>query len=225
MNKDMIKLIVLDLDGTLYDINDVIKTVYQYQVAFLSEKQKKTSEEIELFFEKHGILPYVSKEMKSATELFAQIGIDKEEWKAYRNSHFDVSAIQREKAVGDKVIRHLSEYYSLVLLSSNTMTSIEKILSHLGISKEFFVEVVCSDSYPSESGFNKKDAIVYISNKYEVPFHSMLSIGDRYQTDIKPMVELGGIGILLKSPKYMDVLSSDIKSDRLASCIEYEVYK
>lgn len=224
MNKNVIRLIVLDLDGTLYDINDVISTVYRYQVEFLSKKLGKTPNEIEVFLDKHSIFPYVTKETKSATELFAQIGIDKEEWKEYRNSHFDVSAVHKEKAVEGYILHHLSEKYLLVLLSSNTMTSIKKVLSHLDIPKEYFVEVVCSDFFPSEQVFNKKEAMKYLSNKYDIPFHTMLSIGDRYQTDIKPMVELGGVGILIKSPKYFDKIYLDIERDRLASCTEYELY-
>lgn len=38
----------------------------------------------------------------------------------------------------------------------------------------------------------------------------MLSIGDRYETDIRPMLELGGNGLLLYSP---DGLMDYIKSD------------
>lgn len=225
MDTDRIELIVLDLDGTLYDINDVISKVYQYQVSFLSAKLNKPFHEIESFFASRGIYPVVSRNSRSATELFAQLGVDNEEWKEYRNMHFDVTEIQIENAVGEEVINDLTMKRKVVLLSSNTMSTVEKILFHLDISKKFFSEIICSDNFHSERGFNKRDAMKYISDKYNIPFSSMLSIGDRYQTDIRPMIELGGVGVLITSPKNLMKVVKDLDCSRLMNCIEYELFR
>lgn len=225
MTTDQIKLIILDLDGTLYDINDVVKTVYQNQVSFLSSKLNKTRQEVETFFAQNDVFPYVTRESKSATELFARIGINIEEWKAYRNTHFDVSAIIKSRAVNENVIRSLATNTKMILLSSNTSFTIEKILTHLCISKVIFCEIICSDLYPSEQCFNKKTAMKYLSSKFNVPFDSMLSIGDRFQTDIRPLLELGGNGILIMSPKSLEKISIDMIGIGLKSCNEYEFFQ
>ena len=224
MTADDVKMIILDLDGTLYDINDVIGNVYNYQVMFLSSKLNKTSDDIKTYFESHGIYSYVTKESKSATELFEQLGISKEEWKTYRNTHFDVKTIQKGKAVGESSIRSLGTNHILVLLSSNTMATIEKILSHIGIPKDLFFKIICSDSFSSKQGFNKKKAMEYLAAEEDIPFCSMLSIGDRYLTDIKPMTTLGGTGILLQTPKALEKVAKDIEENNLMSCNEYELY-
>lgn len=224
MTADNIRMIILDLDGTLYDINDVIDSVYKYQVMFLSSKLNKEESEIETYFASHGIYPYVTKESKSATELFEHLEISKEEWKTYRNTHFDAKAIQRGKAIGESTIRSLANNHILVLLSSNTMTTIEKILSHIGIPEDLFCKIICSDSFSSKQGFNKKKAMEYLAAEEDIPFCSMLTIGDRYLTDIKPMITLGGTGILLQTPKALEKVAKDIEENNLMSCSEYELY-
>lgn len=223
MTPERIKLIILDFDGTLYDINDVIKTVYQQQVSFLSFKLNKSCPDIESFFSQNDVFPYITKESKSATELFARLGISIEEWKEYRNKYFDVNAIQKDKAVKESVICSLALNSKVILLSSNTMSTIKKVLSHLYISPKHFSEIICSDYFPSELSFNKKNIMEYLSTKYTVPFESMISIGDRYQTDIRPMLELGGKGILLISPKSLGKVAKDLLDNKLCSCEEYEL--
>ena len=225
MTSENVQLIILDLDGTLYDINDVIRSVYQTQVMFLCSKLNKSENEVVSFLSQNKIFPYVTKDSRSATELFASLGIDKKEWTDYRNEHFKVDIIQKEKAVKNEVIHRLTSTRRTILLSSNTMATIGKILNHLCISKvskESFLEVVCSDRFPVNQSFNKKEAIKYLSSKYKIPCSSMLSIGDRYQTDIVPMLDLGGKGVLLKSPTFLDKVINDIVSNKLESCQEYE---
>lgn len=224
MTSENVQLIILDLDGTLYDINDVIRSVYQTQVMFLCSKLNKSNNDVVSFLSQNKIFPYVSKDSKSATELFASLGIDKNEWTDYRNDHFKVDYIQKEKAVKKDVIHRLTSTRRTVLLSSNTIATIEKILTHLSVPKDLFSEIVCSDRFPVDQPFNKKDAINYLSSKHIISCSSMLSIGDRYQTDIAPMLELGGKGILLKAPTFLDKVITDIESNNLESCQEYVFY-
>lgn len=222
MTTESVQLIILDLDGTLYDINDVIQSVYQTQVMFLCSKLHKSENEVVTFLSQQKIYPYVSKDSRSATELFESLGIDKKEWKEYRNEHFEVDFIQKEKAVKKEIINRLTSKRITILLSSNTISTIEKILTRLCISKDLFSEIVCSDRFPVNRPFNKKEAINYLSSKYKIPCSSMLSIGDRYQTDIVPMLELGGKGVLLKSPTFLGKVITELESNNLESCQEYD---
>ena len=43
----------------------------------------------------------------------------------------------------------------------------------------------------------------------------MLSIGDRYHTDIEPMLNLGGAGIVVKIPTILDKIYYDLKQGNL----------
>jgi FMN phosphatase YigB (HAD superfamily) len=63
-----IQLIILDLDGTLYDLHDVMDFNYKLQVDFYSDFYSVSAEETICIFENHGIFPVVSEQSKSATE-------------------------------------------------------------------------------------------------------------------------------------------------------------
>ena len=65
----------------------------------------------------------------------------------------------------------------------------------------------------------------YLAKEEGISFSSMLSIGDRYLTDVKPMVSLGGKGILLRTPKALEKAANDILDNNLMTCSEYELYQ
>ena len=83
----MKKIFIFDMDGTLYDLNDVVKTNYDMQVKFLCIKKRMTELEATSFLEKNHIYPVMKEDSKSATEFFLQIGLDTKEWSDYRNNN------------------------------------------------------------------------------------------------------------------------------------------
>ena len=46
---------------------------------------------------------------------------------------------------------------------------------------------------------------------------SILSIGDRYETDIKPMIMLGGDGVLVNSPHSVSIFLEDMVNERIGT--------
>ena len=58
MNK--IKLIIFDLDGTLYNLNDVVTMNYQMQLNFYSAYTSKSKKEVIEIFEKNNIFPVMT---------------------------------------------------------------------------------------------------------------------------------------------------------------------
>lgn len=218
-----IDAIILDMDGTLYNLDDVLSQVYQYQIEFLSAKKGWKKEQCVLFFEDNNIYPTMRKNSKSATELFQNLGIDKNEWKEYREIHFDVSRIDKNQAVSNKTLLDLSHIAPLFLLSSNTYKTIKEVLKHLEIDVSFFTDIYCSDFNVSGS-FNKKNAMQSICCKYSVSPIRLLSIGDRYNTDIKPVVELGGKGLQVTGPQALQKIMMDIKRECILDCDEYKVF-
>lgn len=222
MNKE--KMIIFDMDGTLYDLDDVVSSNYQMQVDFLSKKKGFSQKEAASFLEKHHIYTEMKKDSKSATELFLEIGLDKKEWSAYRDSKFDVSKIQKIKATDEMTVKSFSQFGIIVLLSSNAYTVIERVLNHLDISPKIFNHIICSDKFPYDVPFKKQMAMEYLSKEYNVDYSNIYSIGDRYTTDILPMLELGGKGILLRKPTSMPTVLSHFASRSLKSCEEYSYY-
>lgn len=218
------RIIIFDMDGTLYDLNDVVQMSYDMQVEFLSTKRNISREEAISFLASNHVYPEMKKDSKSATELFLKLGYDKEEWSLFRNSRFQVNRICKEKAIDESVIRSFSLIGRIVLLSSNAYSIIKSVLKHIEISSSVFDDVLSSDRFPYNVPFNKKLAMQYLADKYQVSYKDMISIGDRYSTDLLPMIDLGGKGILLKQPQFLRMVLMDLKNHNLKTCDYYEFY-
>lgn len=213
----MYQLIFFDLDGTLYDLDDVIESVYQNQVVFLSNYLKKPRSEIQKMFSKNHIFPYKSAHAASATVLFEKIGVDKEAWKDYRETHFDVDAIQTQKAVTNDLVERFSKLAKLVLLSSNTYHTVIMVLSRLQIHSSLFSYIIASDHRNSSGVFSKTREMEEMITRFGFEGSDVLSIGDRFQTDIQPVLMVGGDGILVDGPGsvknvYDDLCDSNLRT-------------
>ena len=62
-----------------------------------------------------------------------------------------------------------------------------------------------------------------IMKEYGVSPEETLSIGDRYDVDAKPMLELGGRAVVLRKPRMIEKFLDDIDDPK--SCEEYFYYK
>lgn len=213
---DNIELIIFDLDGTMYDLSDVVEMNYEIQKKFLAMYKKMSDEDIRDLFKKNDIFSYKTKNAKSATELFLKMGINRKEWNNYREAHFDVCKIRKEKAVDISIIKQYCQIAPLVLLSSNSYNNIVKVLKWLGITDKCFKEIICCDRCKNLNDFNKKSEIMEITQKYNIEYSKILSIGDRYNTDILPLIEIGGKGILVSHPSDLNNVLAYLNGDNEA---------
>ena len=208
-----IELVIFDMDGTLYDLADVVSMNYNMQIQFYSKCSGKRINSVIKEFEDNSIYSFVTPRAKSATEYFSQKGLDMEEWQKYREEHFDVTKIVKGKAVSNAVIRLFKETYVTLILTSNSYENVKKVLEWLGISEFNFDMIICSNfNYPYEV-FCKKTAFKYISQRFGIPFFHMLSIGDRYHTDVEPLIQLGGKGIIVNKP--IELVANNMLSGEL----------
>jgi len=204
------KLIILDLDGTLYNLEDVHGANYALQVQFLQHQLEMSDSEAISMLEENGVYPIITDHSKSATELFARLGLDMNEWIHYREANFDVTKIDKSKAVPNSTIKEFAEICPLVLLSSNSYENILKILDYIEIDSKLFKAIYCSDNTLLNEPFNKERAIQIISHDFKVDYCNMLSIGDRYQTDVAPIEELGGNGIVINHPTQLPLVLDEL---------------
>lgn len=195
------KLVIFDMDGTLYELQDVIAMNYQMQLKFYSNYYGISCDEAEQIFREHDIFPYISAKAKSATEFFEKSGVAIKQWQDFRKAHFDVKKIDARKAVENHILQKFHLIYHAVLLTSNSLENVKRVFRHLNISLNNFDRIVCSDyGYPYEI-FDKYHAMKHIMEKAAKEPENCLSIGDRYETDIVPMLKLGGMGIVVKKPR------------------------
>ena len=215
-------LIIFDMDGTLYDLSDVMDVVYETQISFLQERMGWTRSKVIQFFAENDIEPQVSQKSKSATELFNRLGFGRQEWTEYRQKNFPIEKIDPLKAVKADLLKRFAKRGDIVLLTSNTTLVCERILARIGITKNLFGKIVCSDTEGVEMPFNKFVEMrkLMALGSYE----SLISIGDRYQTDIVPALALGGSGCLVRSCGSLNRISRDMESGQLGNCSEYEFF-
>ena len=64
--------------------------------------------------------------------------------------------------------------------------------------------------FTRDSTFNKKDAMEDLLRHFSAIPSNLISIGDRFNTDIKPALELGGSGYLLHTPKAFTSVVAEI---------------
>lgn len=218
------KLIIFDLDGTLYDLMDVHGANYLLQVRFVQQHMDLPEADAKQLLSDNGIYPIITNESKSATELFARLGLNMGDWKLYRESYFDASDIDKSKAISEETIKGFAQICPLVLLSSNSLQNILKTLNYLGINNKLFNTIFCSDNTPTDAPFNKKQAMQIIAKKYKVEYNDIVSIGDRYQTDVIPILELGGHGIVVDMPIALRTVLADFMKGEVSSNGEYSVF-
>lgn len=220
----MKQIIVLDMDGTLYNLGDVSKQIFEIQIDFLAMKTGKSRQTTIHYLEDHGIWPEITQMSKSATELFISNGIPATEWNTFRQSRFPFDSISKSTAVKPESISKLCRLGICVLLSSNSYNAVQKILTHLSIPLKVFSAIVCSDMFTRDSTFSKKIAMEDLLCRFSIAPSNLISIGDRFNTDIKPAIELGGSGYLVRDPKAISAVVSEISGHHSEAHADFTYY-
>jgi len=201
----MIDTIIFDLDGTFYENDLDMSNYYHLAKDFLIVKFDLSENEAENLLKQYNVFQKFSENSGSVTTMMLKLGIDREEWNTYRNNNFNLKVFDNRNFVNPNFLLYLEKQYKLFLLTYNTASTTEKILKSIGISKDLFIDIFTSDSALwQNTSFSKKEAFVYISENFNIPFEKMLSVGDRHEVDILPLLELGGSGVLVKNPKEIE---------------------
>lgn len=200
-------LIIFDMDGTLYDIRDLSEAGFYLGVDFLVEKHNYDKEEAIKLLNNNSIFSYFSKKAKSTTQLFASMGFDIEEWNDFRSIRFPYKLINKNNAINEEVLSSFSQICKIVLLTNNTNENVDNVLNHIGISKNTFYKIYLNCSNKKE--LSKRNLMLEAINDNNVEPSKVLSIGDRYNVDGLPLLELGGKAIIIDNPKGLKEILKD----------------
>jgi len=185
----MIKVLIFDLDGTLYEEERLLKLYKLASISILSEfmeidkeeAKKRLEEKRERLKRNLGYKPSLAYTLKA-------LGVPT----SFRNSKFDELIKPELFLKRDRRLREflmgLKRRFRLAVVTNNTKCITEKILRVLGIEKCFDYILTIT-----ESGRIKPDPELYrkVMERFRVKSEECLVIGDRYPLDLKPAQELG----------------------------------
>lgn len=198
------KLIIFDMDGTLYNFkggsfekSGLKKRIAENANSFVQIKLNKTKDE-------------ASKILKVLrTEYGDNISIALEEkFNLLRKDYFDyvwdVEAnifIETHKDLNN-ILSKLDKEFKLILISDAPQIWIDNVLGQLGIAYLFEKEIFSGDGNNRKSFGNRFNSI---SQYYNILPERIISVGDQENTDIIPACNLGFKTILISKQKQSSV--------------------
>lgn len=220
----MKRFIIFDMDGTLYRLDAVLPAVYEIQVDFLKMKKGWTRDAAVSYFNDNCVYPVVAEKSRSATRLFQESGFDLREWNEFREARFPFDAVDVSPAVSEGLMEGFAKLGLCVLVTSNSRKNAEKILEKIDIRTSVFDRIVCNDSVSSGQPFCKMGIFKSLLDCYSASSQQAISIGDRYLTDIEPMLKLGGHGVLVSAPESLPAVLHDMSGGKLMTCDAYRYF-
>ncbi|SDJ21044.1 haloacid dehalogenase-like hydrolase [Lentzea albidocapillata subsp. violacea] len=193
------RLVVFDLDGTLYP-----KEAYAEQVLSVIGR---------MFVELRGAsvahanakVAELREAMRtnwagtSTTSFVRANGFDVAQWLEYRETHLSIAdGLARDEGVVRELGR-LREVVPIVLLTNNTRGSMTAILDKVGLGVADFTEVFTSED-SRDTPKPDPGAFRVVLQRCGVPAAGTWSVGDRVDIDIEPLRRLGGSGIAVDGP-------------------------
>jgi len=198
-NGSVPRLVIFDLDGTLYP-----REKYSELVLELIERG---------FVELRGTTPRYAEQKvaelreamrtdwarTSTTSFVLSHGFEVGEWRDFRAEHLAIAAgiSPDDQVVND--LKRLREVVPIVLLTNNTRRAAEEILDKIGLGTAGFSGVVSAEDV---GGTPKPDlgAFRILLATFGTEARHAWGVGDRYDIDIEPLQRLGGAGICVDGP-------------------------
>lgn len=205
-----IKVLVLDLDDTLYT-NElfqqaILQKWHDFMIFKIQKKLEISQDQASALLEKEK--QKIAAEFKNThlriptfTEIAERIGFDHEfnvkDWERFKNKHIDPQEYLSEDPILINALKQLARRYTVVLLTNNTRQQTIRILYALGVRdyRTYFKFLKTNARKPSPYIFQ------YVARKFSVKPQQCVSIGDSYEKDIKPALSMGMQSIHVSSHK------------------------
>ncbi len=213
MKKD--KLIIFDLDGTLYKFKDgtfvssgLQKQVLKNAIKYIQFKLKKTKKEAQKIL--NDIVQNYGEDISIAME---------EKYNCTRRDYFDfVWDIDAKNIITgsqdmSKILRKLDREYKLALISDGAFIWIQNALIELNLIEFFEGNIFSGDGQKRKSLKNRFNDI---PKQYSVLPKNIISIGDQEKTDIIPAKQLGFKTIFVSNSK--KTTFADVNIDSIKKC-------
>ena len=215
LNEDfLVKAVVFDFDETMYyspTQNDAYVRYISNAILNLSNFTENKAKEIikEFGFDK------VGQARVSFGKNCEKFGIRQSAWNEYKIDNFFEIDYDNATIVPNNLYFELSQKLPIFIVSNEIKENLLYKASKLKIDLLPFKNIYA----PTKANpimIEKKDMMLQIINTLNIEKNNLLAIGDRYNVDIKPCVELGGAGIEVCDTQEVEKIIKYILSERLS---------
>ena len=180
----MIKGIILDLDGTLLRNNSYYRKfeeTYPDVIRSLLEGDRDKIDDKITYVRNNSIYGF--------TKSIREIGINSEIFFKKMRDELPTRTLLSKDLELNVILKDLQNLgYSIVILTNTGKSLVNEIIESLGLDLSIFKAIITSD----ETGLKPThEPYIYAMSKLGLVANECVYIGDRYDVEIKPAVELG----------------------------------
>jgi hypothetical protein len=196
------KLIIFDLDGTLYSNNSILfSNIDKYTEKFLKD-----------YF--YGDIVELEKNNPNILSVIKKLGISRERYGKKVFTKLDYQMLIADKKLSN-LLDNIDSYKCIVSLAP--ISHIEEVLDKLGISNSFDLNLSIYDLGIE----NKKDAYLFLLDMFSVVPNRAVCVGDSFSNDLIPAKELKIKNIYLITNK-KEIKDKSVKNFlNIYRCLEY----
>jgi FMN phosphatase YigB (HAD superfamily) len=198
-NGSVPRLVIFDLDGTLYPREKYAELVLELIGRGFVELRGTTPEYAEQKVAELREAMRSDWASTSTTSFVLANGFEVGEWRDFRAVNLAIAAgvSPDDQAVND--LKRLRVMVPIVLLTNNTRGVAEEILDKVGLGTAGFTGVLSAEDV---GGTPKPDpgAFRILLETFGAEAQHAWGVGDRYDIDIEPLQRLGGAGICVDGP-------------------------
>ena len=183
------KVVVFDFDKTLYN-NVVYENWFNYCKRALCELVQEVPADVLYILEKQENIGD-----RKMIETLVKSGMSAKDWIDYRRNHLRTFDVSDAEAIDKNVLQDFASKYTLYIASHNQRFDIDRVAKALGIDFTLFKDVL-TNSF-DDGLFSKKYMYNKIIEKEKIKPEELFVIGDDFEHDIQPALEIGARGKLV----------------------------
>lgn len=202
LNTNDIKAIVFDFDETLYYSPNALTYYIKFIKQTILDLSNYTEQQALNIMDEYGFTKKGENRVSFGKNCH-KFGIPTEKWNNYKLTHFFEVDYANCTIVNNSLLKQLSKKVKLFIITNEYIENVKYKADKLGIDLSVFTKIYSPNKLTNLS-VSKTDYYKSINTEFNINFNQMFAIGDRYQVDIKPLIELGGCGKQIENTQQIE---------------------
>ena len=206
--KPQLKVLIFDFDETLYYSPNALNCYINFiKNAILALSDYTEAQALEIM-DKYGFTTRGENRV-SFGKTCESFGISKADWDKYRIDTFFEIDYENASTVSNKLLEKVGKKYDLYIVSNEIYENLLIKAQKLNIDLSNFKRVYAPKKAENIS-INKRAVYQEILETNVITSAQAIAIGDRHKVDIKPLEELGGVGVQISNTAQVENLLREL---------------